>query len=120
MFGDVPDEQQLHVFVFERHVNFCKRELEVSKRKLRLILDFPLTISQSAAFAYEQAKKDRNHADMAHWTESMENWSEDKKMWQLELDYVRYGEIEICDGLITRIKNKTSSGVRLSLSRKLR
>ena len=55
MFGDVPDEQQLHVIMFEQHVNFCKRELEVSKRKLRLILDFPLTISQSAAFAYEQA-----------------------------------------------------------------
>ena len=45
MFGDVPDEQQLQVIVFERHVNFCKRELEVSKRKLRLSLDFPLTIS---------------------------------------------------------------------------
>ena len=57
---------------------------------MRLILDFPLTISQSAAFAYEQAKKDRNHADMAHWAESMENWSEDKEMWQLELDYARY------------------------------
>ena len=22
MFGDVPDEQQLHVIVFERHLNF--------------------------------------------------------------------------------------------------
>ena len=86
---------------------------------MRLSLDFPLTIYQSAAFSYEQAKKDRNHADMAHWTESMENWSEDKEMWQLELDYARYGEIAICDGLITLIKNKTSSGVRLS-SRKFR
>ena len=66
MFGDVPDEQQLHVIVFEPHINFCKRELKVSKKKLRLSLDFPLTISQSAAFSYEQAKKDRNHADMAH------------------------------------------------------
>ena len=75
MFGDVPDEQQLHVIVFERHLNFCKRELEVSKRKMCLSLDFPLTISQSAAFSYEQAKKDHNHADMAYWAaaESMEN-----------------------------------------------
>ena len=66
MFGDVLDEQQLHVIVFERHVNFCKRELKVSKRKMRLSLDFPLTISQSAAFSYELAKTDRNHANMAH------------------------------------------------------
>ena len=66
IFGDVPDEQQLHLIVFERYVYFCKRELEVSKRKLRLSLDFPLTIYQSAAFSYEQAKKDRNHADMVH------------------------------------------------------
>ena len=29
MFGDVPDEQQLHVIVFERHLNFRKREIEV-------------------------------------------------------------------------------------------
>ena len=85
MFGDVPDEQQLHVIVFERHLNFCKRELEVSKGKFILVSIFPLTISQSAAFSYEQAKKDRNHADMAHLAESMENWSEDIEMWQLEL-----------------------------------
>ena len=75
--------------MFERHVNFFKRELEVCKRKLRLSLDFPLTISQSAAFSYEQAKKDRKHADMAYWAESMENWSENIEMWQLELDYAR-------------------------------
>ena len=69
MFGDVPDEQQLHVIVFERHLNFCKRELEVSKRKLGLSLDFPITISQSAAFSYEQAKKDCKHAEIAHWAQ---------------------------------------------------
>ena len=37
-------------------------------RKLRRSLDFPLTIYQSAAFSYEQAKKDRNHADMANYS----------------------------------------------------
>ena len=100
MFGDVPDEQQLHVIVFERHLNFCKRELEVSKGKFILVSIFPLTISQSAAFSYEQAKKDRNHADMAYWAESMENWSEHIEMWQLELDYAHYGNIAICGGLI--------------------
>ena len=39
---------------------------------------------------------------MAHGAESMENWSEDIEMWQLELDYARYGEIANCNGLIIR------------------